>query len=138
MSGRSDTVKHRLSVGWFARKGSASTFIVVAVSILYPPAIILYSFIGGGFLKFGLSLVGAAVFFIMFLKKTRVGWVRKGVVALILFSMIFWGWYGALWTGFKNYGVILVLLSSLGVTWATLEFGLEKYVYEYPFVFLLL
>src|SRR5262245_49844672 len=115
----------------------ASAFIAASVAVVYPLAMILYAFVGGAVLQIGSSLAGAAVFFLMCLRPTRMGRVKKMIMVLMVFSLFIWGWYGAFWTGMRSYGVILVFFSCLGVAWAALQFGISKYVYEYPFIIFL-
>lgn len=139
MANGGDKISRGLPLGWCLRGVSAGSVFAITIAVFYPLAVIFYSFVGGGFLKIGLSLAGAAVFFIMLLKRTCVSGMKKKIMVLTVSSMLILGWYGALWTNVKSYGAILTLLSCLGVAWATLEFKIEKYVYEYPFfVFMVL
>lgn len=119
------------------RETSSSSLFVIAVSVLYPPAMIVHSFVGGTALQLGTTLAGASVFFAMILKKTRTSAEKKFTIILTALLLLFWGWYGALWTEMRSYGAILVMLSCMGIAWATLEFDLRKYVYEYPFLIFL-
>lgn len=112
---------------------AASSFFAVAVSVVYPLVMIVYSFVGGAVLQISSSLAGATVFLVLLFKQTRMSGEKKIIMVLMIFFLFLCGWYGALWTNMRSYGAILVLLSCLGVAWATLEFGLGKYVYEYPF-----
>lgn len=115
------------------RGASISALFAVVVSVIYPYLMIVYSFVGGSVLQIGSSFAGAAVFFTMFFRRTLMGREKKVGMLLLIIFLVFWGWYGALWTNMRSYGAILVLLSCLGVTWAALEFNLYKYVFEYPF-----
>jgi hypothetical protein len=116
----------------------ASSLFVVFVSVIYPLLMIAYSFSGSVAIQLGASLAGAFVFVVMIFKKTRIGESKKlGMVFMVSFLIMF-GWFGALWTGMRSYGVVLMLLSCLGVAWATLEFRLSRSVYEYPFYIFLM
>jgi hypothetical protein len=110
-----------------------SSLFVVSISVLYPLLMIAYSFLGGVVIQLSASLAGASVFVVMFFKKTRMSEGKKLVMVFMVSSLILCGWFGALWTDMRSYGVVLMLLSCLGVAWATLEFRLSRFVYEYPF-----
>lgn len=116
----------------------ATAAFVVIFSIFYPIIVISYSFFGGFALQLGSSLIGAAVFVLMFFKKTRMSGEKKLIMLSMVFLLVLCGWYGALWTSMRSYGVVIVFVSCLGVAWATLEYRLSKYVYEYPFYMLLI
>lgn len=130
---RSDVSVRDIKPSRVVVKVSVSSLFAKFVAIVYPFSMIIYTFTGGALLQILFALAGVSVFFIMFFKNTCVSEQKKLTMVLIAFSLMVCGWYGALWTGMRSYGVVLVLLSCLGVTWAALEFRLSRYVYEYPF-----
>lgn len=113
-------------------------FLAACLAALYPFLAITYSFIGSSTLKLATAFTGFIALGILLLTKTKLNNTKKAALILFTTTLFLWGWYGALWTEMRNYGVILTFLSCAGVAWAALEFDINKQVYEYPFYIFLL
>lgn len=130
-------MEERAFPGGGARRVATGPFVAVLLAVVYPVLMIAYSFFGGLALQLTASLAGAVVFFVMLSMNTSVSGWKKMFMLVMMSSLFLAGGYGAFWTDMRSYGAILVLMSCLGVAWATLEYRIGRYVYEYPFFFFL-
>jgi hypothetical protein len=106
--------------------------------ITYPVLVSFYAFLGSVLLQVVSLVIGVSIFSIMFYRKNRISYQQKILLLFVILFLILFGAYAAVWTGMRNYGVILFLLSGIGIAWASLELNITKYVYEYPFYIFLI
>lgn len=118
-------------------KGRIAHVIPVLLTMLYPGLLLIYFFWGQEAIKALMILSGNFVFLFMLTSRNTLGLTEKSMMTFMLFFLVGLGWYGAYWTDLKSYGVVLMVMSALGLSWAALEYSITKYVFELYFYLLL-